>query len=724
MNSYYFGISGSWAVLIIISLALIAFSIWSYRKTVPEITPRRKTLLTVMRALALVLLLFALFEPVYTAIRGSMKEPVVVALLDNSLSMSLDDAGGDRKSGYKKSMEESALEQLGDDLIVRKFSNTVQESESFDFESLELDGSNTDLSNALGNINRSMSDENLRSIVIFTDGAFNSGDNPIYTAERLGKPVFVVGIGDSTYPKDVAIVNIITNDAVYINDKVPVNIRFDANGFEGKSVKVQFFEENIGIGETTIELTLNRTEYSVDFTYEPKTEGNKKLSIKLENLEGEITHKNNQIAKFVKVLKNKRIISFFSGSAVADISFIKNAIKNQEGIEIREFIQSLGTSFYNEPTQKDLNETEVFIFVNFPTANTSDATVQNLVNHISKGKSILFIAGRETDYNKLKKFEEFLPFNVASTRAKEFMVNVDLNPRALSNPLIRINGTDEDLNQWNNLPPIYKTETFVRIKSESELVASMKVNNVPIAEPLIMTREFQQTKSIAVMGYGLFRWKLAGHAVEVSRGRNEATDIFTLFFENSIRWLSLKDKAKQLIIKPSKQLYNVGERIEFVAQVYDASYQTVDNAIVELQIESLDETRTIIMSPINNGRYFGAMESLPAGDHVFKGTAKLGQNQLGKDDGRFTVGETPAEYLNLRMNTSLLRNLAYISGGEFFTPENANELLDAIQNHKNFKARPVTERSEFALWSQPWLLIIAILLFSIEWFVRKRSGML
>jgi hypothetical protein len=252
----------------------------------------------------------------------------------------------------------------------------------------------------------------------------------------------------------------------------------------------------------------------------------------------------------------------------------------------------------------------------------------------------------------------------------------------------------------------------------------MKVNNVPIAEPLIMTREFQQTKSIAVMGYGLFRWKLTGHALEVSRGRNEATDIFTLFFENSIRWLSLKDKAKQLIIKPSKQLYNVGERIEFVAQVYDASYQTVDNAIVELQIESPDETRTIIMSPINNGRYFGAMESLPAGDHVFKGTAKLGQNQLGKDDGRFSVGETPAEYLNLRMNTSLLRNLAYISGGEFFTPDNANELLDAIRNHKNFKARPVTERSEFALWSQPWLLIIAILLFSVEWFVRKRSGML
>lgn len=724
MNSYYFGISGNWAILIIISLALIAFSFWSYRKTVPEISIQRKTLLMTMRSIALVLLLFALFEPVYTAIKGSMKEPVVAVLMDNSLSMSLEDAGGDRKISYKKSLEDSQLDQLGDGLIVKKFSNTLQENESLDFETLELDGSVTDITSAIGNINRSMSEENLRSIVLFTDGSFNSGDNPIYTAERFGKPIFIVGIGDSTFPKDLSIVNIITNEAVFINDEVPVNVRFDANGFEGKSVKIQFLEDNIGIGESTVELIPNRMEYSVDFTYKPKTEGNKKLSIRLENLEGEITFKNNQMSKFVKVLKNKRIVSFFSGAATADISFIKNAIKSQEGIEIREFIQSLGPTFYNEPNQADFNETEIFIFVNFPTVNTSDITLQNLVNQLSKGKSLLFIAGRETDYAKLRKFEEYLPFNVASTRAKEFMINVDLNPRALSNPLVRISGTDDDLIQWNNLPPIYKTETFVRLKSESELIASIKVNNVPIAEPLIMTREFQQTKSVAVMGYGLFRWKLSGHALEVSRGRESSNDIFTLFFENAFRWLSLKDRAKQLIIKPSKELYNVGERIEFVAQVYDASYQTVDNAIVELQIESPDETRTITMSPLNKGRYFGAMESLPAGDHIFKGTAKLGQNILGKDDGRFSVGETPAEYLNLRLNTSLLRNLAYITDGDFFTPENVSELLNTIRNHKNFKSRPVTERSEFSLWSQPWLLIISILLFSVEWFVRKRSGML
>jgi hypothetical protein len=32
--------------------------------------------------------------------------------------------------------------------------------------------------------------------------------------------------------------------------------------------------------------------------------------------------------------------------------------------------------------------------------------------------------------------------------------------------------------------------------------------------------------------------------------------------------------------------------------------------------------------------------------------------------------------------------------------------------------------SEIRLWSDEWLLIIVILLFATEWFIRKRAGML
>jgi hypothetical protein len=34
------------------------------------------------------------------------------------------------------------------------------------------------------------------------------------------------------------------------------------------------------------------------------------------------------------------------------------------------------------------------------------------------------------------------------------------------------------------------------------------------------------------------------------------------------------------------------------------------------------------------------------------------------------------------------------------------------------------EVSDINLWSNEWLLMIAIFLFGLEWFLRKRSGML
>jgi len=43
---------------------------------------------------------------------------------------------------------------------------------------------------------------------------------------------------------------------------------------------------------------------------------------------------------------------------------------------------------------------------------------------------------------------------------------------------------------------------------------------------------------------------------------------------------------------------------------------------------------------------------------------------------------------------------------------------------KNFKEKLLTKRNDFALWSYPWLLVLALLLFAAEWTIRKRSGML
>jgi hypothetical protein len=300
----------------------------------------------------------------------------------------------------------------------------------------------------------------------------------------------------------------------------------------------------------------------------------------------------------------------------------------------------------------------------------------------------------------------------------------DIRREALSSSLLRVYGTEKDMELWNQLPPLFHTETFVRPKPESEVVSTMKINNAPLKEPLIMTRSFQNKKSVAVMGYGIYRWKLLGYAAETANDRSEAIDMFDVFFKNAFRWMSVNQNNKNVRIRTNKKLYSNGESVEFIAQVYDASFNPVDNASVTVKINGGSDTRELVLNSLGSGRYTANADGLPEGDYFFSGDATSNGNKLGTDNGRFSIGSAVAEYQNLRMNSQLLQNISDRTGGQFYTPETVASMLSDIKKHIGWRERSITVKNEFALWSYPWLIGIALLALSLEWFFRKRYAML
>jgi len=97
---------------------------------------------------------------------------------------------------------------------------------------------------------------------------------------------------------------------------------------------------------------------------------------------------------------------------------------------------------------------------------------------------------------------------------------------------------------------------------------------------------------------------------------------------------------------------------------------------------------------------------------------------LGKDDGTFNVGEIEIELINPVMNYGLLKLLADESGGNYYTPEKYELLSNQLAEINNTASKEKIVTSDVTLWSDEWLLIITILLFSLEWFLRKKMGML
>lgn len=76
------------------------------------------------------------------------------------------------------------------------------------------------------------------------------------------------------------------------------------------------------------------------------------------------------------------------------------------------------------------------------------------------------------------------------------------------------------------------------------------------------------------------------------------------------------------------------------------------------------------------------------------------------------------------MNFEFLDQLSTETKGKTYLYKNANQLIkDLIQTNQNSSKEKVLT-SEIRLWSNEILLFLVILLFSLEWFIRKRSGML
>ncbi len=727
MNSYTLGITGSWWIFTICALAGIALSWWSYQVTNPPLTAVRRFLLGSLRALALTLLLFALFEPVLSMIRASLADPRLAIVIDKSLSMSLKDGRIDRAKALKQAIASSNVGSLNeDDIEIIAFGEDAKGNipTLAKADSIPATGLYTNITKALKILSDADESDAVQAAILFTDGAVNAGANPIYEAEVFGRPVFTVGIGDSLDPRDASIQSILVNEIVYAGTKVPVSVTVRATGFpESSNATVAVFDNGTLIGKESISLQSGLSTYSVSVQYVPSQPGIHKITARVSTAGNELTQKNNELSEFMKVLKQKRIISVFAGSPSPDLTFVKSVLERIPESKIVIHVQKQGSEFYPPaPSAQSLSEAESIVMIGFPIASTPASLMQMIKKEAENGKPLMFIASQQVDYQRLSPLEPYLPFSVTSTSQQEFLAMPNVQEGGESSPVMRILGDGRDAERWNALPPIYKTETFVDVKPESEILATIRIGSAPVQEPLIMTRTFAGKRSLAVLGYGLYRWKLLGMAPDVARGANDMPDILSAFIDQSIQWIGASEKEQLVKIRSSRKFYIGGEKVELIGQVYDASLDPVDDAIVSVTLTGPNTKRDIRLANMGAGRYTASVSGLPAGDYFYQGSAAKG-SVLGKDDGRFVVGTESAEYLNLKMNAPLLRSMAEITGGRFYTPNTVSRFLDDLKKHPRFTQTSIVKETELALWNNVWLLMIAITAFALEWFFRKRSGL-
>jgi hypothetical protein len=223
---------------------------------------------------------------------------------------------------------------------------------------------------------------------------------------------------------------------------------------------------------------------------------------------------------------------------------------------------------------------------------------------------------------------------------------------------------------------------------------------------------------MAVLAHGIWRWRL------MAQGRPETATLLADFLTASVEWLTTREDTRPFRVSPARPVFAQGEPVEFAAELYDANNRPVQNAVVDVTVRAGDTRVGVAMQAIGNGRYEGTADGLPEGDYTFEAHASDGQAGLGTDTGRFVVGGMNIEFQDTRMNRAVLEEMATASGGAFFTVGNFDSALAAVRALPTFVPRTVQDDRRFDLWTLPALLGALIALLSIEWYLRKRNGML
>ncbi len=694
-------------------ILLAGYSFYVYRYTIPQTSSPKRLFLALIRALALSLLLFIFFEPVLTLAKKKILEPVNLIFIDNSRSIQIND-GMNREGTERNFISDLKNNNLSNSSELFTFGSKVSGLRYDSLQKLNFSEGTTNFSKIFSSVNED--GKNIASIVIVSDGDITEGNDPTSIASKLGVPIYTIGVGDTSSRNDVWIKNVLANDFIYAETPTSIAATISNTGFANKNITATLYENGIQAAQQNVLLSADGVQ-NVNFSYTPKTSGEKKLTVALSETKGEFTFANNKKIFYINVLSNKVKILLLAGSPSSDLSFIKNTLKEDKNLSVNSYTQVTEDHIVERDfNPKAIDSTNIFFLIGFPSKNTPEDLFRKVVNEISQNDKPFFILlSGTTDFQRLKELQAELGFSYQNINSDYLEVQPNISAGEENNPLLQ-NNADNILDAWNNLPPVYQQNVDFKSKPESEILSEVKINNVPITKPLILTSRLGTKKSISVLAKDIWRWKLGMAA--------KSSDLFDRFILSSVKWLNAKEENKQVTIKTTKKVYSLGEDVDFTAQVYDQTFNPVSDAEVSVNISGGGNNSEINLNSIGNGLYTGTFQTNNSGDYSFKGAASLDGKNIGNDKGSFNLGETDIEMMNTRMNYDFLNLLSNQTDGKFFYNSNYHELFGMLRQLDKRSSKDKIETSEIYLWSDTTLLIAAIILFGIEWFFRKRWGML
>ncbi len=487
-------------------------------------------------------------------------------------------------------------------------------------EELAASGSQSRIGDAIRNVLLDHDPSTLAGIVLISDGQHNGGSdvNVAMTAARRSEvSVFPIGLGSSSAPTNVRIVDIDAPRRVYPGDKFAVSAVLQASGEKPLEVEVQLLDgSDSGPGNKSTDLDGNKiippgdvidsqtvrikndgTLTGIRFELEPEAVGQRRLAIRLVAPTEDNNERDDIRDARYEVVAEKLKVMAIAGGPTREYRFVRNLLYRDNSVQLDAWLQSgqpgISQDADNILTKFPSTAEELFkydaIALFDPDWMAFDAEQLDLLDRwlTRQAGGMIIVAGpvyhpqwnrRRTD-PRVSRIASFFPVNFSNRiplfdggrQGGELAWPLQFTPEAQRAEFLWIAETPEkSAVVWEDFSGVYD---YIDSKSAKPGAKVYALFSDPTTEygdslPIYLASQFFGAGRVYFQGSG-----------EMWRLRSESDAYFDTYYTKLLRWVSegrlLRDSTRGILLADTSKAM-IGDTITVRAVLSDEQFEPLN----------------------------------------------------------------------------------------------------------------------------------------------------